>query len=320
MPRPDVRKLPDWKTWLRTSKPLQETAHLGRRYIYILPTRQGLLYALILIAMLAGAINYTLSLGFVLTFLLASLGVVAMLHTWRNLAHLELAMGKLSPVFAGEQAYWEIVVSDPDGRERYAITLTHTKESAHYLDISPNQRASVTLPLETRQRGWLRPGRLTVSTEFPLGLFHAWSYVEFDARLLVYPRPATAGLPLPFAAMQASNGNRPGREGDEDFSGLRTFQQGDSPKRIDWKASAREQGLLTKQFQGMSQDTLWLDWSSVPGNTEQRLSQLTRWLLDARDTGQAYGLRLPQLEIPIGSGDPHEQRCLKALALFGERA
>jgi len=319
MPRLDARRLSDWKSWLRTSRPLQESAHLDRRYIYILPTRQGLLYGLILMAMLAGSINYTLSLGFVLTFLLASLGVVAMLYTWRNLAHLVLATGKLSPVFAGEQTRWEIVISDQDDRERDAIALTQAKNNTHYVDLAPNQRASITLALETTQRGWLQPGRLTVSTVFPLGLFYAWSYVAFDARCLVYPRPSPAGLPLPFSSRHAENGNAPNREGDEDFSGLRAFQQGDAPSRIDWKASAREQGLLTKQFHGMAQDTYWLDWSAAPGDTEQRLSQLTRWLLDAKDCGQPYGLRLPQQEIPIDSGDLHAQRCLKALALFGRQ-
>lgn len=307
----------DWKTWLRTARPVQETAVLGRRYIYILPTRHGLLLGLVLIAMLIGAINYTLSLGFVLTFLLAGLGVVAMLHTWRNLAHLSVTAGRVAPVYAGETAQWQVFLADHDGRARHAIAVCHGSGSNVYQDIAAGQRSPVVVGLETHQRGWLSPGRLTISTEFPLGLFHAWSYAQLDSRVLVYPTPSPPGHPLPLSAAQDASGKRRGQEGDDDFSGLRSYQASDSPQRVDWKASAREQGLMTKQFEGIAQDTLWLDWQLTGGDTEQRLSQLTRWLLDARDSGLRYGLRLPDQEIAPSQGETHDRRCLEALALYG---
>ena len=88
------------------------------RQLYILPTRYGALYACMLLAMLAGAINYTLSLGFALTFLLAGLGLVAMLHAWRNLAGITLEIAKAEPVFAGEDAWFAITASEHGGRPR----------------------------------------------------------------------------------------------------------------------------------------------------------------------------------------------------------
>lgn len=310
-------KWPDWKNWLRTARPVQEKAHLGRRYIYILPTRHGLLFGLILIAMLIGSINYTLSLGFVLTFLLAGLGVVAMLHTWRNLAHLSLTSGKITPVFAGEPVRWHVTLEDHDQRSRYAISLRVGKGPVECCDIAPEGRTQATVTLQTRQRGWLSPGRLTVFTDFPLGLFHAWSYAQLASRCLVYPAPSENSLPLPTDTSSRGEGALQHREGDDDFSGLRTYQAGDSPKRIDWKASSRDQGLLTKQFDGQARASLWLDWHLTAGDTETRLSQLTRWVLDARDGGLSYGLRLPDLEIPPHQGESHDRRCLEALALFG---
>ncbi len=313
---------PDWKKWLRSTRPIGGLAIIDRHHIYILPTRHGWLFTLLLIAMLLGSINYSLSLGFVLTFLLAGLGIVAMLHTWRNLAHLSLASGRLQPVFAGQLAQWEILLDCTDGWPRYAIALDSStpKSGRIYADIDARGRQCVTLPLEALRRGWLKPGRLTVSTEFPLGLFHAWSHVELDASTLVYPRPARASQPWPMTANPAADGRIPATNGDEDLSGLRAYQAGDSSRRIDWKASARGQGLLTREFHGMADSTLWLDWSQTTGDPELRLSQLTRWLLDARDAGLAYGLRLPQQEIAIGQGAAHERRCLAALAPSGELA
>ena len=119
-----TRALRDWKTLLRTARPVSRVAVLGRRYIYILPTRQGMLFAVVLVCMLIGSINYALNLGFVLTFLLAGLGVIAMLHTWRNLAELTIEAGKTLPVFAGEAARFNLIAADNHRRARYAVAAS----------------------------------------------------------------------------------------------------------------------------------------------------------------------------------------------------
>lgn len=77
---------------------------LERRRIYALPTRYGLLFTAMLLVMLLGSINYNNSLGFMLTFLLASLGLISILYTYRNIAHLQVRSGKASPTFAGREA------------------------------------------------------------------------------------------------------------------------------------------------------------------------------------------------------------------------
>ena len=97
-------KISYWQQWFRVAKSTNNIATLNPRQIYIVPTRWGLLYATMLIGLLIGSINYSLSLGYYVTFLLASLGNMAMLHTWRNLVHLQVAVLNAKPVFAGESA------------------------------------------------------------------------------------------------------------------------------------------------------------------------------------------------------------------------
>ena len=308
--------LPDWRKLLRTARPRTGTTVLDRRHIYILPTRAGVLFGILLIGMLIGSINYSLSLGFVLTFLLGGLANVAMLHTWRNLAYLVIAPARSEPVFAGETAGFSVLLSDHSGRERFAVGMRGGKGDAVYADLTARGSANLRLPLPTERRGWFAPGRLTVFTEFPLGLFHAWSYVDLDHPLLVYPRPAPEAPLPPLGATADAGGTHHDSRGDDDFSGLRAYQHGDSPRRVDWKASAREQGLLTKQFQGAAHATLWLDWNLLPGrDAEHRISLLARQVLDAQQQGLTYGVRLPGREIPPGSGERHAMQCLEALAL-----
>ena len=86
--------------------------------------------------------------------------------------------------------------------------------------------------------------------------------------------------------------------GDEEFNMLRAYRPGDAPRQIAWKALAREQGLLTKEFSAMASSELWLDWEDARGaDVEARLAVLCHWVLQAEDFGQSFGLRLPGIEI-----------------------
>lgn len=290
---------------------------LTQRRVYILPTRLGLLFAVTIVLLLIGSINYNLSLGYVLTFLLAGLGVVAMLHTWRNLARLSLRPGRVSPVYAGEHAVFAITLENHAGFDRIAIGVSAEAASATYADVLALAAASISIALPTARRGWLPLGHFRVFTTFPLGLFRAWSNVELDERCLVYPQPESGDPPLPIATAVAGDSGPHGR-GAEDFAGLREYHPGDSPRHVAWKAYARGDQLLTKQFGGRASSEVWLDWATTPGHfgVEQRLARLTRWVLMAEADAVAYGLKLPGCDIPPGLGANHREACLQALALY----
>lgn len=290
---------------------------LTQRRIYILPTGQGLLFAVTIVLLLIGSINYNLSLGYVLTFLLAGLGVVAMLHTWRNLARIALRPGRVSPVYAGEHAVFSITLENHAAFDRIAIGADTEGSRAAYADVAAQGANATRIALPTQRRGWLPLGRFRVFTTFPLGLFRAWSNVELEERCLVYPQPEAGDPPLPRAMAVAGDTGGHGR-GAEDFAGLREYHPGDSPRHVAWKAYARGEQLLTKQFGGRAGSEVWLDWTLLPESfgIEQRLARLTRWVLTAEADGAAYGLRLPGLEIPPAVGTGHREACLQALALY----
>lgn len=298
---------------------------LTRRRVYILPSFHGIAFALMLLVMLAGAINYTNSLGYMLVFLLTGIALVSMLMAYRNLSGLRLRFGHAAPVFAGETALLPLYLDNPLHYPRYAVTVTHepapggTDEPAPVLVETGVAAAQVTdlgMPLETGRRGWLGVYRLTVATRFPLGLFRAWSPMWPDLRVLVYPRPE-GHLPLPVHAALAADQGQSAFGGQEDFEGFRDYHPGDSPRRIYWKAEARDQGLMTKVFEGGAAGDLVLRWSDAgPAAVEPRLSQLCRWVLEAHKRGFRYGLDLPGLRLEPGGGEPHLRRCLEALAVF----
>ncbi len=290
---------------------------LRHRRVYILPTRLGWIFAVALGLLLVGSINYALSLGFAMTFLLAGMGLAGMVHTARNLARLAVSVGRVEPAFAGETVQFRLYLDAGASFERPAILLRHLASGAQLVtDVPVAGTAEAVLAVPAAQRGWLSLGRVMLETRYPLGLFRAWSYVEPDAQALVYPRPEYTPLPAPSADPRAGVGQSQSR-GNEDFSGLRNYHRSDSPRHIAWKAVARGGVMLTKQFSGEASAELWLDWQDLPPElpVEARLSRLTGWVLTAEKAGARYGLRLPGAEIAADGGDAHRAACLQALAL-----
>lgn len=292
---------------------------LDRRRVYILPTRAGLLFGVVLLTMLVTAINYALVLGHALTFLLAGVGLVSMLHTWRNLLGLTLRAGRCEPVHAGELAELGLLLQNPGGQERFAMELTvpGTAQPTR-IDVSPGAEQLIAVALPTERRGWCKPPRMRLSTTWPLGLWRAWAWWHPQVRMLVLPRPETPAAPLPDSGSEGTDDVGRGR-GEDDVAAIRPFRTGDSPRRLAWKAMARSGNdtLLVREFEGGAGGQMWLDWNALPGamGTEARISRLTRWVIDAEAAGMQYGLRLPGATLALDAGPNHRAACLEALAL-----
>jgi len=291
---------------------------IPRHRIYIVPTRFGYGYGVLLLVMLLGAMNYSNSMAFALTFLLMGLGLLGMHHTHGNLLSLRLRAGKVAPVFAGEEARFELWLENPSPTTRYTIALGWPDAPpAAYLDVPAQGHVAGHLPLAAAQRGWLRAPRFAVATEFPLGLLHAWTWIELDMNTVVYPTPAAEGRTPPVAAGDSGH-TASHRAGVDEFVGLRRYAPGDTPRTIHWKSFAKLDTPLVKHFGETIASERIFNFDALTGlATEDRLSQLCRWVLDAEAAREPYVLALPQLTLGPALGEAHQHACLRALALHG---
>lgn len=205
-----------------------------------MPTRTGLAFLGALLLMMLAAINYQNSLAYAMTFLLGSLFLVSILHTWRNLAGLVLHAGGASAAFVGEQARLKVRL-ESRGRSYQAVAVGWPASGMRLLDVLAAGSLEVELDLPATTRGWLRPGRLRVESRFPLGLLVAWSWVDLQLAALVYPRPLVAELPS-MPGLDTGEGVQARGAGADDYQGLRHWQPGDSRRRLNWKAFSRGQG------------------------------------------------------------------------------
>lgn len=295
-------------------KPIDAPITLTHRRIFILPTKRGFGFIVLIALLLLIAFVYNNNLAYLLTFLLASIFFVSILHSYKTLAGLIIQKGRCAAVFAGEAAGFDLHISNPADTERFRIEIA--LQDIIPLTLQPNSSTHVTLYSITQKRGWHPAGTITLSSTFPLGLFRAWSPLRFNLKALVYPKPAHLELPFPQTPSAEVRQGVSHKNGD-DFSGLQTYQSGDSIKHIHWKAFAKGLGVFSKQYGGENSAEIWLDYDHTPGhNSEERLSQLCRWVVDAKKAGLNYGFALPGLKLPPDNGLQHYRKCLEALALF----
>jgi len=306
------------RRWARKRQGIDDaTATLRPGRVYILPTGVGLVFGLMAFAMLLGSMNYNNNLSFVLTFLLIGIGFVAMHQCQRNLVGLELTFAGTEPVFAGQSIRFQIAITNRSRNARYSICIYHDRTESDVHDLQPGESKIFVLPVATNQRGWIQLDRFGVRTLFPFELFRSWAWLHMDLRGLVYPRPSESP-PEPPATRVAHGHRQHDARGEEDFAGLRKYNEGDSPRHVAWKAYARTGQLLSKQFAGADTSSQWFDFDEIPvADLEKRLSILTRWIANSDRTMEDYGLRLPGLEFPPAHGEAHRRQCLEALALFG---
>lgn len=285
-----------------------------------MPTRTGGSFALVLILMLLVAINYQNSLAYGLTFLLMSMAVLGILHTYRNLSGLVLSAGLVRSVFVGEAVQLRLRL-EGGGRVHQAIALGWNANQLQTFDIPAEGLQEVALILPAEGRGWLRAPRLRVESVFPLSLLRAWSWLDLEQSALVYPRPVPGAMPL-LKGVQPHDedlGQVNHGPGADDYQGLRPYQSGDNRRRMHWKAWSRGQGLLVKDFTELSGNDLCLDFMALGGDIEERLSRLCYWVLLLSQRQQPFALRLPGFLSAVDNSEAHRETCLRALALFGTR-
>ena len=292
------------------------TIRLRPGRVYILPTGVGIVFAIMSFAMLLGSMNYNNNLSFVLTFILVGIGFVSMHQCQRTLVGLELTFAGAEPVFAGQTMRFQVAVTNHSKNARHAIRLYHEGVYSDAQDLKAGESKVFTLPVSTRERGWIALERFGIRTMFPFELFRSWAWLHMDLSGLVFPSPAE-NPPQPPPTMVAHGHRQHDARGEEDFAGLRKYHEGDSPRHVAWKAYARSGQLLSKQFAGADTSSQWFDFDEIDGiDIETRLSILTRWIVDADRTMEDYGLRLPGSEYEPAHGEEHRRACLEALALF----
>lgn len=292
---------------------------VGRRELYILPTRVGWYFALILIALFAIAVKFDNQGAFMMLFIFASIGMVNMLYTHNNTIGLSLSAKPPRSIFAGESVSFPVSIHNQSNKKRHAVWLI-CEGSQHLLDLDANSEKQIELNLPSVKRGYLNCPPICLTSQYPLGLFFCWTKQFKPAkRCLVYPQPLEL-VELPMSDVNVSQKQLQSKisKGAEDYSGMKPYQAGDRLRDVHWPSYAKTQKLVTITHQEQTSDTLNLSWFALPQgmNTEDKLSQLCAWVVMAEQNQLRYQLEMPNHTISYDNGRRHFHKCLRVLALW----
>ncbi|MEO6079930.1 MAG: DUF58 domain-containing protein [Steroidobacteraceae bacterium] len=289
---------------------------LAARRIYILPTRAGWTFAILILVMFIAGMNYGNGLALLFTFWLTGFALVAMVQTQRNLAGTQLLSASAVPAFAGDKVAVSIVVST---RGAVAdLTLSTDGDTTPGTPATDPAADAVYLRIAARRRGPWRAPTLQLTSTAPFGLFRTWTWLTLDIATLVYPRLA-GDRAVPESPGDAG-GTAAMANNQDELAWLRDFRDGDSPRQVAWKAYARGAPLLVREYRGHATAKHDFDFAALRDlDVEARLSQLTRWCVDTAARGEHWTLRLPAAAPLTGAGAEHLERCLQRLALHATR-
>lgn len=288
---------------------------LRHERIYILPTRRGLAFIAVVMVMLLASMNYGLNLGYALGFMMVGLFASCLLSTYQNLAQLELQSIAATDTFANEQAQFTVTFAENRNRTRHSINLA-VEGAADRIDIKANSSNSGTLRLHDCSRGLMKLGRVTISSDFPLGLWRGWGYIHSPISTYVYPRVESPAAELSNQSAITSEKTKK-QFGEQEYNQLKRYQKTDSLGSVAWKQVAKGGDWYSKEFEpeNTGNNTV-IRWQDTPANftVEQRLSRMCAWIVAAQADNISFGFELPGVTLKSLPGPEHTKHCLRLLS------
>jgi len=200
-----------------------------------------------------------------------------------NIRSLEVKFLSSERVFANRECSYSLLLSSSSQRDVYDVTCITRGESKHYKFIRSNRPEVVTFSHRFSQRGDKEFGTVECQSRFPLPHQIFYKVFDLERAFVVYPEPKGTGLDAFLAQNRSLYGDR------EDFEGVKAYGGGDRLSQIYWPSLAKGDSLMSKVFSHTDEAQLLdFDFLSCGRSDEQRLSQLTLWVLECEQRGYAY--------------------------------
>lgn len=304
-----------WEKWAKKRNRSGNPQVLNSRNIYILPTKFGLVYGMVILVLFLIAVNYQVNLIFLMTFLLVTISFLSAWEAHANLKSLSFRLITVEDAHQGTPAKMVLFI-EQNNKNRFGVEFQIGLQPKIRLAKVPQEGIQFILPIETTRRGRFYLLPIIISSLYPFGIFKVWSYLYFEEHYYVYPQPIDPGFwPTPYVDQHIQNKFT---SGDEEYYDLKQVENPwTEPNLIAWKIAAKGQGWFLKKMKNHEDDYWLFKLNDLPTtNLELKLQNLSYWLQAAETNGQIYGLKLQTVSTPFAHGKDHLHHCLRQLALY----
>lgn len=302
-------RLSQWfDNWLDNRQPKARTVTLTQKIIYILPSRFGLWYILLLILLYLLGTNYQNNLILLMSYMMVSVLLLALTLAWRNLHNITVSCAPVLSAYAEETLMVPVTLQAPLPRQELQCYFKHHQQPS----VADNSQ-QVMVPLATERRGYFSLPRLTVHSYYPFGLFNCKSMLNLDYHYWVFPKPLATDA---INSLGENSGNK--NQLADDYDTIRSYQAGDSLKLMLWKRLARDPSspVIKHAPSNPQPEPDWITIPAVNGAAlEVALSKACYLMLQLEQRSRPYGLRIKNKNINPSCGQQHLERCLREMAL-----
>jgi uncharacterized protein (DUF58 family) len=227
-------------------------------------TREGLLFVAVVIALALAALNTGNNLLFIMVACMLAGIVISGLLSHLVLSGVELRLELPEHIFAGQSVRalarlanrkhrmpsFSVRLCTPTPREKRGrpISSQILAQPVYFPFLAPRESCQESIAMEFPRRGVYQQEALGLRTRFPFGFVEKTRRIDSALPVVVYPAIQPAEEIYKDWAMVNGEIESYLRGRGNDLYAIRAYQNSDSMRHIDWKASAKRNSLQVREF------------------------------------------------------------------------
>lgn len=266
------------------------------------------------------AVNTGNNLLFLVVSSLLGFMAVSGLVGWLNIRQIRVGLDFPDEIYAGKNVFVTVRLENRKKHmPSFLLKLDALGESLRFSLVEKGSDDTGSLFVTFSQRGEVIPGKVVLSSPFPINFFIRSITLHLDSRCTVFPAPRECAFPGGPGRKDTRGEALSTRKGSGgDIARIRDYTASDPVKLIHWRLSARHEDLKVKELTAPAEAPLVVDIHSLPGATlEENLSYGTFLINKAARAGRPVGLRLGRLQLRPDFTRSHRLHLLKELAMYG---
>ena len=242
-------------------------------------------------------------------FWLVAVALVSTYFGVMNLHPIELRFLSHKDFFATKSSKFTLMFENNSSHDLYDLHFKYKDQEVKVPILKAFQDKALCFETTFMSRGIHSLEEFSVVSFFPLFHEKKSRTLRVEKELLVYPNPEGESLFKHLSLKDFHSGDI------HDFKGISRYKDGENFSTIHWASLAKNEKLMSKRFiYTQRKEKLHFSISQLKGTTENNISQLTKWILEASQNGFDFTLELHQISLDSTKEDIGE--ILEKLALY----